>query len=334
MNEQKKILVTGGGGFLGQAIVRQLIDQGHHVTSFSRIHHSQLDAVGVKQLYGDLTNAGSVKDAVRGMDVVFHVAAKAGVWGNFDDYYQVNVTGTNHVITACQSCRVPMLIYTSSPSVVFNGSDMQGIDESVPYPDHYHAPYPQTKAMAERRIIAAAGKSLKTIVLRPHLIWGPEDNHLVPRIIERARSLRQVGDGNNRVDTIYIDNAARAHILAMQALEKKPSLSGQVYFISDDDPILLWAMVNRILEAGGCPPVTRRISPRLAYAIGTVMEWCYRSLGLSGEPKMTRFVARELSTSHWFDISAAKRDLGYEALISIDEGMRRLKAWLTGSNGP
>ncbi|WP_419655392.1 3-beta hydroxysteroid dehydrogenase/isomerase [Desulfosarcina variabilis str. Montpellier] len=334
MNEQKKILVTGGGGFLGQAIVRQLIDQGHHVTSFSRTHHSQLDTVGVKQLYGDLTNAGSVKDAVRGMDVVFHVAAKAGVWGNFDDYYQVNVTGTNHVITACQSCRVPMLIYTSSPSVVFNGSDMQGIDESVPYPDHYHAPYPQTKAMAERRIIAAAGKSLKTIVLRPHLIWGPEDNHLVPRIIERASSLRQVGDGNNRVDTIYIDNAARAHILAMQALEKKPSLSGQVYFISDDDPILLWAMVNRILEAGGCPPVTRRISPRLAYAIGTVMEWCYRSLGLSGEPRMTRFVARELSTSHWFDISAAKRDLGYEALISIDEGMRRLKEWLAGSNGP
>lgn len=311
-----------------------MIDQGHHVTSFSRTHHSQLDTVGVKQLYGDLTNAGSVKDAVRGMDVVFHVAAKAGVWGNFDDYYQVNVTGTNHVITACQSCRVPMLIYTSSPSVVFNGSDMQGIDESVPYPDHYHAPYPQTKAMAERRIIAAAGKSLKTIVLRPHLIWGPEDNHLVPRIIERASSLRQVGDGNNRVDTIYIDNAARAHILAMQALEKKPSLSGQVYFISDDDPILLWAMVNRILEAGGCPPVTRRISPRLAYAIGTVMEWCYRSLGLSGEPRMTRFVARELSTSHWFDISAAKRDLGYEALISIDEGMRRLKEWLAGSNGP
>ena len=130
------------GGFLGQAIVRQLIDQGHHVTSFSRTHHSQLDTVGVKQLYGDLTNAGSVKDAVRGMDVVFHVAAKAGVWGNFDDYYQVNVTGTNHVITACQSCRVPMLIYTSSPSVVFNGSDMQGIDESVPYPDHYHAPLP------------------------------------------------------------------------------------------------------------------------------------------------------------------------------------------------
>lgn len=334
IKEQKKILVTGGGGFLGQAIVRQLSDQGHDVTSFSRSHHPQLAAAKVKQIYGDLTNAGSVKDAVRGMDVVFHVAAKAGVWGAFDDYSRVNVTGTNHVITACKSCLVPTLIYTSSPSVVFDGSDIEGGDESIPYPDRYHAPYPQTKAMAEKRVIDAAGKSLKTIVLRPHLIWGPGDNHLVPRIIARAKSLRQVGGGTNRVDTIYIDNAARAHILAMQALEKNPALSGHVYFISDDAPISLWTMVNRILEAGGCPPVSKRISPRLAYGLGTILEWGYRSLKLSGEPRMTRFVARELATSHWFDISAAKRDLGYEALISIDEGMRRLKAWLTAPDQP
>ena len=327
--KQKKILVTGGGGFLGKAIVRQLLAKGHQITSFSRNFHPQLDTLGVKQLCGDLANAGAVKDAVRGKDVVFHVAAKAGVWGAFKDYYRPNVTGTGNVITACQSCRVPTLIYTSSPSVVFDGTDMQGVDESVPYPVRHRTPYPQTKAMAEQRVIAAAGKDFKTIVLRPHLIWGPEDNHLVPRIIARAKSLRQVGDGTNRVDTIYIDNAARAHVLAMQALEKNPSISGRVYFISDDGPIPLWEMVNRILAAGGCAPVTRRISPRTAYAIGTVLEWIYRAFGLSGEPKMTRFVARELATAHWFDISAAKRDFGYTATISIDEGMRRLKAWLS-----
>ncbi len=330
-NPSKNILVTGGGGFLGKAIVRQLLEKGHQVASFSRGTYPELDALGVNQFSGDITNAGAVKDAVRGRDAVFHVAAKPGVWGAFKDYFQPNVIGTRYVISACRSCRVPMLVYTSSPSVVFDGGDMHGVDESVPYPAHYHAPYPQTKAMAEQAVMAAADGELKTVVLRPHLIWGPGDNHLVPRIIARANSLRQVGEGKNRVDTIYIDNAARAHVLAMQALEKNPSVSGKVYFISDDDPISLWKMINRILDAGGKPPLTRSISTRTAYCIGALLEWAYRTFKISGEPRMTRFVARELATSHWFNISAAKRDLGYSAEISIDEGMHRLKVWLMES---
>ncbi|WP_319409995.1 NAD-dependent epimerase/dehydratase family protein [uncultured Desulfosarcina sp.] len=330
----KNILVTGGGGFLGKAIVRKLLAKGHRVASFSRSSYPELDAIGVTQIAGDLANAGAVKDAVRGRDAVFHVAAKPGVWGTFEDFFQPNVTGTRHVITACRSCRVPTLVFTSSPSVVFDGGDMQGVDESVPYPAHYHAPYPQTKAIAEQAVMAAADENLRTIALRPHLIWGPEDNHLVPRIIARAESLRRVGNGQNRVDTIYVDNAARAHVLAMEALENNPTVSGKVYFISDDDPIGLWEMIDRILEAGGKPPVTRTLSPRTAYWLGALLEWSYRTFGINGEPRMTRFVARELATSHWFDISAAKRDLGYSAGISIDEGMKRLKTWLTKSASP
>ncbi len=325
----KNILVTGGGGFLGHAIVRQLLAKGHRVESFSRGTYPDLDALDVRQLSGDIADAGAVKDAVRGRDAVFHVAAKAGVWGAFEEFHRPNVIGTRNVIAACRSCRVPMLIYTSSPSVVFDGGNMQGVDESVPYPAHYHAPYPQTKAMAEQAVMTAADDALKTVALRPHLIWGPQDNHLVPRIIARADSLRRVGDGGNRVDTIYVDNAARAHVLAMQALEKNPAVSGRAYFISDDNPIGLWEMVDRILDAGGKPPLTKTLSPRAAYWIGALMEWAYRTFGISGEPRMTRFVARELATSHWFDISAAKRDLGYTADISIEEGMKRLKAWLT-----
>lgn len=327
-NRSKNILVTGGGGFLGQAIVRMLLAKGHRVASFSRGAYRELDGLGVDQLCGDIANADAVKDAVGGRDAVFHVAAKAGVWGTFEDFYRPNVTGTRNVITACRSCQVPMLIHTSSPSVVFDGRDMQGVDESVPYPAHYHAPYPQTKALAEQAVMAAADTDFKTVVLRPHLIWGPQDNHLVPRIIARAKSLRQVGGGRNRVDTIYVDNAARAHVLALEALEKNPAISGRAYFISDDQPIGLWEMVNRILAAGGKPPVTRSISPTAAYCIGAILELTYRAFRISGEPKMTRFVARELATAHWFDISAAKRDLGYTAEISIDEGMQRLKAWL------
>lgn len=333
-NVPKNILVTGGGGFLGKAIVRQLLAKGHRVASFSRGAYPELDTLGVRQYSGDIHNASAVQDAARGRDAVYHVAAKTGVWGTFDDFFDPNVTGTQHVISACRSCRVPMLVYTSSPSVVFDGRDMQGVDESVPYPDDYHSPYPQTKAMAEQAVIAAADQELKTIALRPHLIWGPEDNHLVPRILARASSLRQVGGGDNLVDTIYIDNAARAHVLAMEALEINPTISGRVYFISDDDPIQLWQMVNRILAAGGKPPVTGKISPTAAYCIGAFLEWVYRSFGISGEPKMTRFVARELATAHWFDITAAKRDLGYTADVSIDAGMARLKAWLAESAFP
>ncbi len=330
----KTILVTGGGGFLGKAIIRQMLADGHRVASFSRRHYPVLDRLGVAQISGDIADAAAVARAVQGRNVVFHAAAKAGVGMAFDDYFRPNVTGTRNVISACRSGGVSTLVYTSSPSVVFDGKDMAGVDESVPYPARYHAPYPQTKAMAEQAVVAAADRQLKTIALRPHLIWGPEDNHLVPRIIARAQRMRQVGDGRNRVDTIYIDNAARAHRLAMQALAKNPALSGKVYFISDDDPIGLWEMVNRILAVAGQPPVKGRISPQTAYGIGAILEWAYRTFKIAKEPPMTRFVARELATSHWFDISAAKRDLGYSAEISIDEGLRRLAAWLTESGLP
>ena len=330
----QSILVTGGGGFLGKAIVKQLLEKGHRVASFSRGAYPELDAKGVTQYRGDLTDANAVKKAVSGKDVVFHTAAKAGVWGHFDDFFRPHVTGTRNVITACRASAVGRLIYTSSPSVVFDGTDMEGVDETVPYPAAFHAPYPRTKATAEQEVMAAADEQLKTLSLRPHLIWGPGDPHLAPRIIARAQSLRQVGTGGNRVDTIYIDNAARAHVLAMEALEKNPAISGNAYFISDDAPILLWEMVNRILEAGGKPPVRRKISPEAAYRIGAVLEWIYRTFGLKGEPKMTRFVARELATSHWFDISAAKRDFGYTAEVSIDDGMHRLKGWLAASGFP
>jgi nucleoside-diphosphate-sugar epimerase len=333
-NRARSILVTGGGGFLGKAIIRELLAAGHQVASFSRRRYPALDRLGVAQISGDITDADAVARAARGREAVFHAAAKAGVGGAFGDYFRPNVTGTRNVISACRAGGVATLVYTSSPSVVFDGKDMAGVDESVPYPARYHAPYPQTKAMAEQAVVAAADRQLKTVALRPHLIWGPEDNHLVPRIVARAKRLRQVGDGRNRVDTIYIDNAAAAHRLAMVALTKNPALSGKVYFISDDHPIGLWEMVNRILAAAGKPPVRRRISPQAAYAIGSVLEWAYRTFKMTGEPPMTRFVARELATSHWFDISAAKRDLGYRPHISIEEGLRRLKAWLRESSLP
>lgn len=323
-----KVLVTGGGGFLGGAIVRQLVDRGDNVRSFSRNFYPELAQLGVEQIQGDIVDKTAVEQACKGVKLVFHAAAKPGVWGNYADYYRTNVAGTQHVIDACKKHGVLRLVYTSSPSVVFDGTDMEGVDESVPYPEKFHAHYPKTKAMAEQLVIKAADKDLMTITLRPHLIWGPKDNHLVPRIIERAGRLVRVGSGKNLVDTIYIDNAAEAHVLAADRLKENPGLSGKVYFISQDDPVPLWDLVDDILKAAGHPPVKRAIPRKIAWLMGALFEVVFKMFRIRGEPQMTRFLADELATAHWFDIRAAKKDLGYAPTVSIKEGLSRLEQWL------
>ena len=324
----QKVLVTGGGGFLGSAIIERLVKRGDRAVSFSRRFYSELAAMGVEQIQGDISDAAAVEQACRSADLVFHVAAKPGVWGDYVSYYQTNVMGTRNVIAACKQHTVSRLIYTSSPSVVFDGTNMEGVDESVPYPEKYLTHYPKTKAMAEQLVIAAADEGLKTIVLRPHLIWGPKDNHLIPRIIERASRLVRVGNGKNLVDTIYIDNAADAHILAADKLDQNRSLSGKVYFISQDDPVPLWDMVDHILSAAGLFPVRRSMSRNMAWIIGAALEFVYKMFNFRDEPRMTRFLADELSTAQWFDIRAAKNDLGYEPNVSIQEGLSQLENWL------
>lgn len=324
-----KVLVTGGGGFLGGAIVRKLVERGDTVRSFSRGRYPELESLGVAQLSGDISDPDAVEKACAGMDIVFHVAAKAGVWGKYDDYYRANYIGTENVIKACFANEITTLVYTSSPSVIFDGTDMEGVDESTPYPDHYHAYYPQTKAMAEKRVVKAAGEGLRTVSLRPHLIWGPGDINFAPRILARAKKLRIVGEGKNKVDTIYIDNAADAHLQAGDSLLESDEISGRVYFISQDAPINLWEMINAILQAGGKPPVTRSISQQTAHRVGALLEFVYQTFRLPGEPKMTKFLAAELGTSHWFDISAAKNDFGYKPEVSTAEGLKRLAQWIS-----
>ncbi len=325
----QKVVVTGGGGFLGKAIVKKLLAKKRKVTSFSRQHYSDLEALGVDQIQGDLADAEKVTKAFEDTDAVFHVAAKAGIWGKFQAFYNANVIGTENVINACLKNNVSQLIYTSSPSVVFDDKDMENADESVPYPDTYLAPYPETKAMAEKRVIKAAGQGLPAIILRPHLIWGPEDTHLVPGIVSRAGRLKQVGPSDDLVDTSYVDNAADAHILASEKLALDPSLSGRIYFISQDDPVSKWEMANAFLEAAGLPPIKGKVSAKTAFLAGTLFEWVYKTFGIKKEPPMTRFAAKELATSHWFNISRAKTELGYRPQVSTREGLDRLKSWFS-----
>lgn len=323
-----KALVTGGGGFLGGAIVRKLVERGDSVRSISRGHYPELAALGVEAIRGDITNSEAITAACRDIDVVFHVAAKPGIWGDYHDFFNANVIGTESVLLACRSAGVSRLVYTSSPSVVFDGRDMEGADESAPYSSHHESHYSKTKAEAEKLVLRSNDDALATVALRPHLIWGPGDNHLIPRILARAARLRVIGDGSNKVDAVFVANAADAHILAAERLRPGAAIAGRSYFITNGEPVPLWWMVNRILLAAGKPPVTRRVSAGAAHRVGGALEFIYRSLRLKAEPPLTRFVAREMATAHWFDITAARRDLGYEPRVDMEEGFRLLEQWL------
>lgn len=321
-------LVTGGGGFLGHAIVRRLLERGIETRSFSRTAHGALKELGVQQFQGDIADPKAVGLAARGCDVVFHVAAKPGLWGRYEDYHRTNVVGTQTLIDACRELGIRRFVYTSSPSVVFDGNDMEGVDESVPYPSHYEAHYPRTKALAEKLVLAANNDHLATTGLRPHLIWGPGDNHLLPRLVARAKSgqLRRIGSRPNLIDTVYIDNAAEAHVNAAERLEPGSRPAGKAYFISQGEPVPLWEMVNRLLEAAGAPPVKKSVPTWLAMALATCFESVHRVTQNPAEPRLTRFVVREMSTAHWFNLEAARRDLGYDPKISTEEGLARLRA--------
>ncbi len=326
-----RILVTGGGGFLGQEMVNQLLARGEQVRAFGRAPQPALAARGVEVFTGDLADSAAVGQAVAGCDAVMHVAAKAGVWGSWESYWRPNVLGTQNVLAAMKQQGVARLVYTSTPSVVFNGASHAGVDESQPYGKNFPCHYPHTKALAEQAALAAHDeKSLRVIALRPHLIWGAGDPHLAPRIVERAHRLRIVGPGDNHVDLTHVRNAAHAHLLALDALAKPGHpAAGRAYFISDGAPVVLWEWINQLLKRLNRPPITRRISLPAAKTAGAVLELCWRALPfLPGEPPMTRFVATELAKDHWYSIEAARQLLHYTPKADLADEMDALVASL------
>ena len=319
-------LVTGGGGFLGRYIVEKLRESDTAVRVLSRRRYPELERLGCECIQGDIRNSDVVAAACRGVDVVYHVAALAGVWGKRREFFSINVDGTLNVIKGCQVNRVPKLVYTSSPSVVFDMGDLEGVDERQPYPQKYYAHYPESKAIAERLVLNANdGNALATCSLRPHLIWGPRDTHIIPMLISRARcgKLIQVGGGNNKVDVTYVENAAEAHILAGKVLSPHSPVAGQVYFISDRSPVNLWAWVNHLLELLNLPTVKKKLNYRTAYYLGAAMECLYSVVPFLNEPRITRFVASQFAKSHYFNNAKARKHFRYNPTISNEEGLQR-----------
>lgn len=323
------VLVTGGAGFLGRAVVRRCLDRGWRVRVLGRTPPGGELAGRVEFHRGDIGDGATVDTAVRGCDYVFHVAAKAGVWGRWEDYVRVNIEGTRNVIEACETHGVKALVHTSTPSVVFNGEAFRGADESLPYGGNWLCAYAETKAAAEALALAAASERLKVCALRPHLIWGPGDPHIFPRLLARARAgrLRIVGDGRNKVDVTHVDTAADAHLGALDALLAGRA-NGKAYFLSQGEPVNLWEFINRLLVGAGEKPVSRRISLRAAYWLGAALEGAWTLFRLRGEPPMTRFVAVELAKDHWYDVAAARRDLGLRPAVDTWAELDRLAGTL------
>lgn len=324
-----RILVTGGGGFLGSYIIKELIkNPSYIVTNFSRHSYPHLEEMGVPTIKGDLTKKEDVIRALKhGFDAVFHVAALAGVWGDYDDYYQINFLGTKNLLEIAKENGVKKFIYTSTPSVVFGKDDILGVDENYPYPAQYLTAYAETKAMAEKLVLQTNdSKDFLTCALRPHLIWGPGDPHLIPRVIQKGKAgkLRIVGDGENLVDIIYVENAAIAHVQAFENLVPHSRVCGHAYFLGQERPVKLWDFINQILGFMKIEPVANYISIKTAYRVGSILEKVYKLAGIQKpEPPMTRFVALNLGKSHYFSHENAQRDFGYSPKISIEEGLKR-----------
>jgi len=326
-----KALVTGGGGFLGGAIIKGALERGWDVASISRGAYPHLEDLGVTTYQADLGRAQSgpaaetLARAVEGCDVVFHTAAKAGIWGKREDFWSANVEATRHVTEACLKAGVPRLVHTSSPSVCFTGNDELNASNDLPLAEEFLALYPESKALAERLVLAANGEALSVCALRPHLIFGPGDPHLLPRLIARGkqRRLKRIGSGQNEVTLCFVENAAHAHLLAAESLVPGAAHAGRAYFIGQAKPVKMWDWIDEVFAGLGIPPVKGRISANTARRIGAVMENLWKLLPLPGEPPMTRFVAAQLSTSHSYSMEPAQRDFGYTEQVSTEEATAR-----------
>lgn len=334
--DRMRILVTGGGGFLGSHIIKELLkNPSYIVTNFSRHSYPELEDMGVPTIKGDLRKKEDVDRALdQGFEAIFHVAALPGVWGKYEDYYGINFLGTKHLVEGARARGIQKFVYTSTPSVVFNKDDLLGVGEEQPYATKFLNAYAETKTLAEQLVLGMNdGENFLSCALRPHLIWGPGDPHIFPRLIQKGKQgkLRIVGDGENLVDIIYVENAAVAHVQAFEHLKPGSPVCGQAYFVGQERPVKLWDFINQVLGYVKVEPVMNSIDVDSAYRLGWVLEKVFKFLGIrKPEPPMTRFVALNLGKSHYFSHAKAKRDFGYVPKISIEEGLKRTFSYREG----
>ncbi len=320
-------IVTGGGGFVGRHLVAALLERGDRVRVLDVVEPVPSGAEFVRT---DITDAAAVLEAIEGATTVFHNASLVHTKQNKADVvWAVNVDGTRHVIEACQAHGVPKLVYVSSGSVVYDGEDIEDGDESLPYATKNLAPYAHSKVEAEKLVLAKNGEGgVATTALRPHVVFGPNDTRFLPALMKHAKSGRlryQVGRRTWLSDYTYVGNLVDALLLADEKLTLDTPVAGNAYFITNGEPMPFWEFVRRVLQRLDLPPLRGRIPHQIVYAIAAIKEGLDTLRGgtISPEDGLTRFAIRYMCTHHYFSIENARRDLGYEPKVSIDEGIER-----------
>lgn len=314
-----KVLVTGASGMLGGAVALALAARGDDVTVLQR----RPSGLGLREHLADITDATAVRAAVAGADTVIHLAAKVHVVGAWTDYVAANVVGTRTVVDAARHAGARRLVYVSSPSVAHTGASLVGAGAGPADPEHARGSYSRSKAMGERYALAAHGPSFSVVAVRPHLVWGPDDTQLVERIVGRARAgrLAVVGSGTALIDTTYVDNAVSALVAAADHAD---TAGGRAYVVSNGQPRPVAEILSSICLAAGVPGPRRHVPYRLAWTAGAVVDRWWAAAGREADPPITRFLAEQLATAHWFDLRLTREALQWEPTVGLDEGFARL----------
>ena len=322
-----KVLVTGAGSLLLGGIAQQLAERGDHVVCFQR-RTTETTHQNITMFAGDIRDRGSVSEAANGCDAIIHGAARVGVMGSWEDFHSTNVDGTSNILRAANEHQISRMVYVSTPSVAHVGDAIEGDIATPATTGRKHAYYAESKALAEIQALNANSENLGVVAIRPHLVWGPGDTQLVGRIVERARQGRlvMVGSGNALVDSTFIDNAISAHIAALDAVTPRSPCAGKAYVISNGEPRTVNELMSRICDAAGVDFSPRHVPAVIARNLGSVVERVW-PLFRKDEPPITRFVAEQLGTAHWFDQRPAHADLNWKPTVSLDDGFVRLAQW-------
>ncbi len=320
-----RVLVTGASGLLGRSVAEELARSGHDVRTFQR---RPSGVTGAHDVLGSVTSRADIDRALAGtdsIDAIVHLAAKVSLAGDPAEFDAVNVEGTRSLIAAAAEAGVGRFVYVSSPSVAHAGASIVGEDAGPADPAAARGDYARTKAEAEILALAADSEPMRVVAIRPHLVWGPGDTQLIARIVERARAgrLPLLGHGAALIDTTYIDNAASA---IAAAVERADDVHGNAYVVTNGEPRPVAELLAGICAAAGVRAPGWRVPAGLARAAGGAIEAVWRVRPGADEPPMTRFLAEQLSTAHWFDQRRTRADLQWTPSVSLDEGLRRLAA--------
>ena len=325
-----KVLVTGTGSLLLGGIASELLRRGDEVVCLQRRPAAFIGHQNAREVLADVCDEEAVALAAEGCDAIIHGAARVGVVGSQKEFFDTNVRGTENIIHAAAQQGISRLVFVSTPSVAHTGSSLIGAPAGDAEIGRSRSYYAESKAIAERTVLTARNEQLAVVAIRPHLVWGPGDTQLVGRIVERAASgqLAVIGTGNALVDSTYIDNAISAHIAALDALHVGSACDGNAYVVSNGEPRTVNELMRSMCESAGVLFEPRHLSLALGIRLGSVIERLW-PLMRSSEPPITRFVAEQLGTAHWFDQRSVQQDLQWAPTVTIDEGFERLTQWFT-----